>query len=918
MNRVTMRMAGIILALAFQIGGMMSTLSAADQASAVRVGQVEGITHFSLSNGPQLLLVPDDSKPTVTLNMTVFVGSRHEGYGEAGMAHLLEHMVFKGTPNHPKIPEALQARGAKFNGTTWVDRTNYFETLPATKENLDFALGLEADRLVNSLIRAEDLASEMTVVRNEFERGENSPARILAQRMMAAAYEWHNYGKSTIGNRSDIERVPVESLREFYRRYYQPDNILLVIAGKFDEADALNLVLKHFGTLPKPTRVLSNTYTEEPPQDGERMVTLRRVGEVAATGLAYHIPAGPHPDFAPLEVLEMMLTSSPSGRLYKALVETRKAASVSGGAYGWHDPGLMRIMAEVNKEIPPEAVLDVLVDTVEGVTDSEITPKEVDRARSQLLKHRELAAADTSGIAIELSEWAAQGDWRLYFLHRDRLEEVTVDRVREVAKKYLVRNNRTVGVFLPTTGAERVSVPPTPALTELLDGYKGRESQAAGEAFDVSPENIEKRTRRLTLKSGLKVALLPKKTRGEMVRIRLSLRYGTPESLAPYATAAEFLPALMARGTQKLNRTELQDELDRLRTELRTLGVPGMATFMLQTKKSQLPELLALLRQVLREPALDPAEFDLLKQRQRATLQQSLTDPQSVALRELVRRMTDYASNDVRYVPTIAEELQRVESLTSQDVSTLYKDFLNGSNGQLSLVGDFDPDAVLPLLEDVFVAWRSSIPYQRIERSVPGQWVPTHERIQIPDKANAVYAAGLVFALRDDSPDYAPLALGNFILGAGALSSRLGDRIRQKEGLSYGVSSSVSADPLDQRTTFSVTAICNPAKASRVDTAAKEEIQRLLAEGPTPEELDRARNGFLERQQITRTNDDDLAQILNVTILTGRTMEHYAKLEEQIRALTPEQVTAALRKYIDVSKLTTVDSGDFSSVANEK
>lgn len=902
-----------LLFVGFGIGGTMSALSAADQVTALRVGRIEGITHFALTNGPQLLLVPDDSKPTVTVNMTVFVGSRHEGYGEAGMAHLLEHMVFKGTPTHPNIPQALQGRGAKFNGTTWVDRTNYYETLPATPENLEFALKLEADRLVNSHIRSEDLASEMTVVRNEFERGENAPGRILAQRMAAVAYEWHNYGKSTIGNRSDIERVPVESLREFYQRYYQPDNILLVIAGKFDESQAVDLVLKHFGPVPKPTRILSNTYTEEPPQDGERNVTLRRVGEVSVVGLSYHMPAGPHPDFAPLEVLEMMLTSSPSGRLYKALVETRKAAAISGSAYGWHDPGLLRLMVEVNKEIPPEAVLDVLVDTTEGLADSEITAKEVDRARSQLLKHRELSAADTSGIAIELSEWAAQGDWRLYFLHRDRLEQVTVDQVREVARKYLVRNNRTVGVFLPTTNAERVSIPATPPIAGLLDGYKGREEQALGEAFDVSPDNIERRTKRTILNSGVKVALLPKKTRGEMVRLRLSLRYGTPETLAPFATAAEFLPALMTRGTRHLNRVELQDELDRLRAELRSLGVPGMATFMLQTKRANLSETLALLRQVLREPALEPAEFELLKQRHRASLQQGLTDPQSLALRSLVRRMTGYASNDVRYVPTLTEELERLEKLSAQDVQKLYRDFLSGTQGQLSVVGDFDPEAVRPLLEDLFVGWNSAIPYQRIERSVPAQWVPEHDRIQIPDKANAVYTAGLVFSLRDDHPDYAPLALGNFILGAGALSSRLGDRIRQKEGLSYGVSSSISADPLDQRATFSVTAICNPAKAAQVDKAAREEIQRLLAEGPSPEELDRARTGFLERQQLTRTSDDDLAQILNVTLLTERTMLHYTRFEQQIAKLTPEEISAALRKYIDITRLTSIEAGDFNA-----
>src|SRR5207244_3267192 len=201
-------------------------------------------------------LFPDPSRPTVTVNLTVFVGSRHEGYGEAGMAHLLEHMLFKGTPTNPHVPKALQERGARFNGTTWVDRTNYFETLPAKDDNLEFAIRLEADRMVNSFVRQEDLLSEMTVVRNEFEQGENSPGVLLNQRLTGVAFDWHNYGKSTIGNRSDIERVPIHKLKDFYVKYYQPDNAVLVIAGKFEEPRALELVEKYFSVLPKPKRKL--------------------------------------------------------------------------------------------------------------------------------------------------------------------------------------------------------------------------------------------------------------------------------------------------------------------------------------------------------------------------------------------------------------------------------------------------------------------------------------------------------------------------------------------------------------------------------------------------------------------------------------------------------------------------------------
>ncbi len=308
----------------------------------MKITEIEGISEYRLKNGVRVLLFPDASKEVVTVNMTVFVGSRHEGYGEAGMAHLLEHMLFKGTPTHPDIPKALKDRGAgrSMNGTTWMDRTNYYETLPATGDNLEFAIRMEADRLVNSNILGEDLASEMTVVRNEFESGENSPFRVMMQRMQSAAYEWHNYGRTTIGNRSDIERVPVVKLRKFYRKFYRPDNVMVIVAGNFEPDEALGYLENYFGSLPTPDEPMDDTYTVEPAQDGERTVVVRRVGEIQLVGAAYHIPAGSHPDYAAAKALVYILGDEPSGRLYKNIVETEIATNVYTLAYAFTEPGL--------------------------------------------------------------------------------------------------------------------------------------------------------------------------------------------------------------------------------------------------------------------------------------------------------------------------------------------------------------------------------------------------------------------------------------------------------------------------------------------------------------------------------------------------------------------------------------------------
>jgi len=417
---------------------LISQLVAQGQSMPKMITSVEGITEFQLKNGMRVLLFPDATKDTVTVNNTIFVGSRHEGYGEAGMAHLLEHMVFKGTPSVPNVPKALRDHGAgrSMNGTTWLDRTNYFETMPATDENLEFAIKLEADRMMNSFIKAEDLASEMTVVRNEFERGENSPSRILRQRITSAAFDWHNYGQSTIGNRADIERVPVENLKAFYKKYYQPDNAMLVISGGFHPPKALEYAETYFGSIPKPERELPKTYTEEPSQDGERRITLRRVGDVAMVGAAYHVVAGPHPDFAATDILATSLTQAPSGRLYKALVETKLAASVGGGVFATHDPNLAMYLAEVVQDVDPENVADVMINVLEeDLSESPLTEEEIERSRSRLLSDWEQSFNNSQRVAVDLSEWAAQGDWRLYFLYRDRLEAAKVDDINEAAAK---------------------------------------------------------------------------------------------------------------------------------------------------------------------------------------------------------------------------------------------------------------------------------------------------------------------------------------------------------------------------------------------------------------------------------------------------------------------------------------------------
>jgi zinc protease len=856
-------------------------------------------------------LLKDDSKPIVTVNCTIFVGSRHEGYGETGMAHLLEHMVFKGTPTFPDVPKALRDHGARFNGTTWLDRTNYFETMPASDEDLEFGIKLEADRLVNSYVKREDLVSEMTVVRNEFESGENDPESILSQRMVAVAYEWHNYGKSTIGNRADIERVPIENLQAFYRKFYQPDNAMLVVAGQFDEKKALDYVVKYFGALKKPDRVLPKTYTEEPAQDGERTVVLRRVGNVGATGAIYHIPAGSHPDFPAVEILTDCLVAEPAGRVYKALVETKKASSVVGTALGLHDPGIVEIAAKVEDPKGVDAARDALVETLESLGQKPITDEEVARAKQKYKQSNERLLSQSDRFAVSLSNWAGAGDWRLFFLHRDRLEQVTTADVNRVAAKYLIRTNRTVGVYYPSQKAERASIPETPDLVKALEGYKGGASVAAGEAFDPTPEAIEKRVARGTL-GPIKTAFLAKKTRGELAEVHLNLRYGNEQALAGQLMAAELLPDLLARGTKKHTRQQLHDELNKLGAQVSFSGVPGMVSVSVKVKKPNLAATLRLVGEVLREPTFPEAEFTLLKNEKLEGLGTQKADPIYIALNALDRKLSEYPKENVRYVPTLDESVERVKAVTLDQVRGLYEKQLAAQAGELVAVGDFDPAVVTAELTPALTGWKSDVAYTRIDR--PAKPVLKGEKITIetPDKANAVYLAGTSYPMTDADPDYPALQVGNYVLGGAALASRLSNRVRGQQGLSYGIGSGVRAAPIDKSATFRVFAITNPVNMGKVDALITEEVDKFLKDGTSLEELEGAKKAFLEAKKVERTNDAMLAGELATGLFVGRTFQFQAEQDKRLDAVTPADVSKAFAKVLDPKKLVVVQAGDFA------
>jgi len=868
-----------------------------------KVTTVEGVSEYRLDNGLQVLLYPDPSKPTVTVNVTYKVGSRHESYGETGMAHLLEHLIFKGSKDYPDPDKEFSRRGFRNNGTTSFDRTNYFSTFQATDDNLRWALGWMADAMVNSFIAKKDLDSEMTVVRNEFEMGENQPFRVMYQRMLSTVFQWHNYGNAPIGNRSDIENVRIENLQAFYHRYYQPDNAVLTIAGRFDSDEVLPLIDATFGKIARPQRTLPVLWTVEPTQDGERSYSVRRKGDTQLVMVGYRIPSMRSDSAAAIEAAAEILGDTPNGRLHKELVQTGLAAQVFAWPLLLRDPGVALFGAVIKKDDPIEPVRERMLAVIETSFAKEApTEAEMTRMRQDNETSYERALADPQQFGVMLSDYIAAGDWRLFFLAREQTAKVSAGEVAREAAHYFRRDNRSVGVFVPEDDPQRAEIPAPLAVAAMLQDFRPREAVAAGEAFDPLQRNIDARTRRLAF-GDLKVALLPKKNRGQTVSVLINPRWGDEKSLFGKAVIASLTEAMISRGTSRFSRQQIADEMTRLKMEGSLRGF--------RTDRANLADALRLSAHVLREASFPADEFEQLKRETLTGLQAQLNDPQARARDAMARHFDTYPAGDPRAYISVEERIKQVSNASLDDVERFHADFWGTARGEVVIVCDFDDESAEGLIRELFAGWASKAPYARI-LSEPRDVPATRIFVNTPDKENAFYRARVNLTLRDDDADYAPLTLANYVFGGGSgLSNRLIDRVRQREGLSYGAGAWLAVSSRDRASSWQMYALVAPQNVARLEQAMREEIDRLLKDGLTEKEIADAREGLLQQRLLARSEDGTLAAAWSEYLDLGRTFTSFsAPFEERIRALTAAEVNAAVRRHLNPARMTAVIAGD--------
>ncbi len=909
--------------LLFVVCALASTLHAQSVPEGVtQRATVEGITEYRLPNGLAVLLFPDESKPLVTVNITYRVGSKHENYGETGMAHLLEHLLFKGTPGIPKLSEEMNRRGFKMNGTTYYDRTNYHETFNANPEHLDWAIRMEADRMVNSFIAKKDLDSEMNVVWDELRRGENNPGRVLNQRMMAAAFDWHNYGKPTIGAPSDLENVSIARLQAFYKTYYQPDNAVLTVAGRIDTAKTLALIVDAFKSIASPTRALPALYTIEPTQDGERRVTVRRVGDATSVAALYHLPAASHADSAALAMLVNVLGTEPTGRLYKQLNE----ASLVASSYAYINPLAERSVLSVGAQIEgkqtlavAEAALLKAAETVKTLSEEELkrAQQEFEADFNQLLK-------STEGIAIALSESIGHGDWRLLFVQREAVKKVRVADVLRVAGAYLKPDNRTVGVFIPTDKPNRSVIAATTNSVKTAGGIADATAFAAprkqGERFDPTPAALEARTVRGALAGGIPFITLQKQNRGDAVTLQIQLRWGSKAAINAVRSkeAAAWVAPMLMEGSEGLSKQALGDALAQLKASMSITSSAVGATISIGCEQAHVLAVLKLLDTVLKKPSFEAAALERLRSASLAALAAQLQDPEAKAGEAIAQRNNidqGLSLNDWRYNLTTVQSFAATKALSLAQIKQVYSDFWSSKHASVSVVGTL-PDGLKPALELVLKDWSASPaaakqPYERQTNPHVANAAFANS-VQLNDKTNAVFAAQAAFKLKRSDADYWPLQIGSAILGGDPFTSRIGKRVRVAEGLSYSAGSYINVDPRDDRALYAAYASFAPKNVAKVQLAIKEELATILKDGVTAKELADTQAYLLQSLEQQRASDTYLAGHLLYQAEMGLNFDIHTEHRERIQNASVDSVNAALRQHLSGLKLIEVSAGDWT------
>ncbi|WP_026604108.1 M16 family metallopeptidase [Methylomonas sp. 11b] len=872
-----------------------------------------GAIERQFENGFRALLVPDSKAERTAVTLVYFSGSLADPEGKAGLAHLLEHLLFSAptTPGNHALVSEMARRNIAYNGNTNFDRTIYHTAFSSDQPTLNWLLEQEALRMQKLKITEADIARELPVVLREKELGDSNHQQKLAQQILPVVTRFAPYVRPPIGNEAELRSIAIDDVRAFYRSHYRPDNALLVITGRFDVAETWKQLETHFGEIESPKIGQVTPFQAASGQESsDSQPSFRGDGDVASVSLFYplrHSFDAKH--VAAIGLLSGLLAGSPASRLHESLVSAGQAASVSAMPLLLRNGGAFEVTAlplTADSETL-EQLQNTLAVQVQSLGDNAFTEKELERAKNLIRNEALHVQSQAAAFGYRLAEFASIGDWRLWFESIDAAQEVSLPEIQQTAKT-IFQQSIPVAQLMSKRHAASIAAEKESVVPHATTGEPSAASvpahlpeTAIPTANDATAAALDAQIERFSINESLAIALWPKPIPTGRVQGLWNLRMGTADSMLGKRILADVTGSLLAHGSANLDRQQLFDRLVGLDTHLSMTPVDDRLAIRFDLPANSLPEFLGVLVDILHHPALPEQGFKEVGNQLRIAYQSQGAKPQVVAEQAVTAFTSQYPIGDIRREPGMAEALAALEGIELNDVKAFHADYY-GANGELVLSGEFDAKATHQQLESLLGPWRSKQAYQRppvpYAALAPGQHV-----IALPEGAHGIYTAQLRQPLQANETDALALTLVNFALGEDALQSRLGRRLRQQEGISYGVASKISASAFEPRSTLTISATYAPALRQQLSKAVHEELALLVKNGLTDTEFSNAKDNWRHRNDLSTLDHDKLFAKLNLLLRLRRDMQYYAELNTHVEALTLAQVNAAIARHINPDQL---------------
>ncbi|WP_249978311.1 M16 family metallopeptidase [Vreelandella olivaria] len=864
------------------------------------VGAENNISTYQLENGLRLILAPDNSNK-IFLNVIYQVGSLADPEGKSGTAHLLEHLMFKGTVERPgeQWINALREQSIAFNATTSFDRTRYTTVLESNSDQLDALLALEAERMTSLSFDQTVLALEVDIVSREREVFQEDPFNVLISRMFAAATPDAGFGRQVLGQPDELQRITEDSIRQFHDRHYRPDRAFIVITGGFQEEVALDAIENHFSKL-EPSSLPERASLDLPSITGPVTVESYQ-GGMTGVVLGYSLPPAQDERHWSLSVLADIYAGEPHGYLYQTLVAPGAAQGVSATYLPFEQGGYFLFGAIAAPEQSLEALAEQLQNAVVTAGHQAINAESLQRALRVERQTMEYLSSNSEMLAEYLSEAVVLGDWQRLLLGWESVPERTVEEVQRQAKHFLVADRQVAGLLLPGNNSTNDIVKTGMPRYEQSDASfeLPQPSEVDLEGINQEISDIEQRIERHSLSNGMQVALLP---RNESARIHgvMTLRFGDTASLRGLHAVTDILGTQLIRGTHSASYQEVVDQVNELGASVSIIPNGDVLRVRFESPRESIEPLLALLADILKTPALSQEEFDIVK-RQLISASQTIDQrPVQVARREL-RDYTDspLEPDDIRR-RLMPEAMQAaIEATTLRDIREFHETFYGAANGKLTIMGGIDSAAILTHLEALFGDWSSQVEHKR-----PIRLHTDRDSANLHVEADATttghYLRRFYFPLTMDSDDAAPLLVATHILGGDPLNSRLGRRLREQEGMTYNARASAHIPSYGNESRITIQSHYPLGEKEKFLDIIRSEVERFIEDGVAPEEVEWSKTMLLQSAGVALDNDRSLVDFIHRQLEKDVTVSQVIEQRRRLSELTSYEINEVIKRYLPI------------------